>query len=147
MTEEEATETPADPPTRLELVRDVLVFQAKLACDGLLDFLLIPVSAAAAILSFIGRGEDRDAFYRVVDAGARADRWINLFGARDRVMNRSGRAADEGEDEEAGMDAMVGRIETYLRREYQEGRLPEPARGTIDRVIARLREDGGGQDR
>jgi hypothetical protein len=144
MTEEEATETPADPPTRLELLRDVLVFQAKLAFDGVLDFLLIPVSAGAAVVSFFSRGEERYAFYRVVDAGARADRWINLFGARDRVMNRTGRVADEGEDEEAGMDAMVGRIEDYLRREYQEGRLPEPARGTIDKVIARLREDGGG---
>lgn len=130
----------AEPPDRLELTRDVLVFQAKLALDSLLDFLLIPVSFAAALVSYFEPRRDRDAFYRVVAAGARADRWINLFGAGE----RHAKAADAGGDEEAGMDVVVARIEDYLKREYEEGRMPGPARSTIDRVVARLREDSDG---
>jgi hypothetical protein len=123
------------------LLRDVVVFQAKLALDGLLDFLLIPVSFAAAIVSFFEPRRERDAFYRVVAAGARADRWINLFG----VGERRAQHAEGGEAEErAGMDVVVSRIEDYLRREYEEGRMPEPARSTIDRVVARLRDDTDG---
>ena len=129
-----------EPPDRLELTRDVLVFQAKLAMDGLLDFLLIPVSFAAALVSFFEPRRERDAFYRVVAAGARADRWINLFGAGE----RHARTADSGPEAEAGMDVVVARIEDYLKREYEEGRMPGPARSTIDRVVARLREDSDG---
>lgn len=131
----ETPRTPPVPPSRLELARDVLVFHAKLALDGVLDLLLIPVSGVAAVVSFFEPREERDAFYRVVAAGARADRWINLFGAGER--HAAGESAAGGE---AGMDVVVARIEDYLRREYEEGRMPEPARATIDRVVARLRE-------
>ncbi len=142
---ENETEAPPEPPRRIDMLRDMLVFQAKLAVDGLLDFVLIPASMGAGIVSLLARGEDRDAFYRVVDAGSRADRWINLFGVRHRA-GRSDQPVSE-EDEEAGMDAVVRRVEDYLLREYQEGRLPGPARGAIDRVVARLREQGRGGDR
>lgn len=130
-----------EPPGRLELLRDVAVFQAKLALDGLLDFLLIPVSFAAAVVSFFEPRRERDAFYRVVAAGARADRWINLFGAGERHARH---AADGKADEAAGMDVVVARIEDYLRREYEQGRMPERARSTIERVVARLRDDTDG---
>ena len=44
-------------------------------------------------------------------------------------------------------DVVVSRIEDYLRREYEEGRMPAPARSTIDRVVTRLREETeGGAD-
>ncbi len=43
------------------------------------------------------------------------------------------------------MDVVVARIEDYLKREYEEGRLPGPARSTIERVVARLREDTDGE--
>ncbi|HKL61772.1 MAG TPA: hypothetical protein VJ883_00285 [Woeseiaceae bacterium] len=142
-TQDDITPASTEPPDRLELTRDVLVFQAKLAMDGLLDFLLIPVSFAAALVSFFEPRRERDAFYRVVAAGARADRWINLFG----VGERHDRAADAGAEGEAGMDVVVARIEDYLKREYEEGRMPGPARNTIERVVTRLREDtDGGAD-
>ncbi len=119
-------------PDRLQLARDVLVFQGKLALDGLLDFLLIPVSLAAAVVSFFERDEERDAFYRVVAAGERADRWINLFGV-------VGRSHGPQAEEEARVDDVVDRIEAYLKREYDEGRLP--ARSAIDAALKRLRRD------
>jgi hypothetical protein len=139
--QDDAGEGATRPPERLELLRDVVVFQAKLALDGLLDFLLIPVSFAAAVVSFFEPRRERDAFYRVVAAGARADRWINLFGVGER---RAPRAGGGEADEQAGMDVVVSRIEDYLRREYEAGRMPEPARSTIDRVVARLRDDTEG---
>jgi hypothetical protein len=144
-TEDEAVSGAAGPPDRLELLRDVVVFQAKLALDGLLDFLLIPVSFVAAVVSFFEPRRERDAFYRVVAVGARADHWINLFGAGERHV----RAAERDDDGRAGMDVVVSRIEDFLRREYEEGRMPAPARSTIDRVVTRLREetDGGGDEK
>lgn len=134
MDKEQATPSPGT-VDRLQLLKDVVVFQAKLALDGVLDFLLIPVSFAAAIVSFFVRGEHADAFYRVVASGARADRWIDLFAAaRDKSP-----ADGPGQGSEPSMDDIVARIETYLRREYDEGRLPGPARSTIDSVLKRLR--------
>lgn len=69
---------------RLQLISEVLVFQRKLALDGLRDLLLVPVSLIAAIIGLMRTGEDPGAPFRdVIRFGIRTEAWINLFGQHD----------------------------------------------------------------
>ena len=52
MTEDEPNEPPPHHDTRTQLIVDVVVLQLKLALGGLRDVLLIPVSIAAASLTW-----------------------------------------------------------------------------------------------
>lgn len=90
--------------TRLQLMLDVLVFQFKLAADGLRDVLLSPLSIIAAVMGLIAGGDDPYRYFRdLLRFGRRTEVWINLFGYRrhagtsddliapikDRVMNEA----------------------------------------------------------
>lgn len=69
--------------TRLQLVLDVLVFQFKLAADGLRDVLLSPLSIVAALMGLIAGGDDPYRYFRdLLRFGRRTELWINLFGYR-----------------------------------------------------------------
>ncbi len=67
--------------TRFRLVWQVLLFQFKLAADGLRDLLLVPVSLGAGILGLLVGGDEPDQYFRRLQRfGRRTDLWINLFG-------------------------------------------------------------------
>ena len=72
--------------SRLELVWDVLIFQFKLAADGLRDLLLSPLSLGAAILGLVVGGDRPGRYLQgVLRFGRRTELWINLFGHRRRA--------------------------------------------------------------
>lgn len=74
------TDTPKK-GSRLRLLRDVLVFQLKLAMEALLDITLIPVSLGAAGLDFVlGNWREPRWFHRVLRFGERCERRIDLWG-------------------------------------------------------------------
>lgn len=67
-------------PSRARMVRDIAVFQGKLALDGLRDGMLVPVSIAAGVLGLVSRNQRATrVFYDVLRFGQRTERWINLF--------------------------------------------------------------------
>ena len=69
--------------SRLQMVLDVLVFQFKLAADGLRDVLLVPLSLLSGLLGLIAGGDDPYRYYRkLLRFGRRTEIWINLFGQR-----------------------------------------------------------------
>ena len=69
--------------SRLHLMWDVLVFQFKLAADGLRDVLLSPLSILAAIMGLVAGGDDPYRYFReLLRLGRRSEIWINLFGYR-----------------------------------------------------------------
>lgn len=69
--------------SRWRLVWDVIVFQFRLALDGLRDVLLSPLSIGAALLGLVAGGNDPYRYFRrLQDLGHRSDDWINLFGHR-----------------------------------------------------------------
>ena len=68
-------------------MRDFLVFQMKLALDGLKDVVVFQVSIVAMVVDFLsGRGKRPRWFYSVMRVSERFDRWLDLHGA----MRRSG---------------------------------------------------------
>ncbi len=81
----EAPELQRHHTSRLQLVWDVLVFQFKLAFDGLRDLLLSPLSIIAAVMGLLAGGDDPYRYFRrLLRFGRRSELWINLFGHRRR---------------------------------------------------------------
>jgi len=71
------------PHSRLQLLWDVMVFQAKLTVDGLRDIVLVPISLVSALVGLlIGGDQPAQYFDRVLRFGQRTEHWINLFGHR-----------------------------------------------------------------
>jgi len=63
-------------------VRDFMVFQLKLAVDGVKDLVVFNVSIAAVVLDLLaGAGKRPRLFYTVVRASERFDEWLDLHGA------------------------------------------------------------------
>ena len=94
---------------RWTLIRDVAVLQVKLIVDGLRDFVLVPVSLVAGLISLFRAGDPAgNEFYRLLRIGRRSERWINLFGAADRAP---GPATDGEPFPEEDIDAIVGRVD------------------------------------
>lgn len=94
------------PPSRLRLLRDVIVFQIKLAMEALLDITLIPVSLAAAGLDLVlGNWRQPRWFHAVLRFGERCERWIDVWSV----------ATPGSEIPRSEADALLDNIETMLR--------------------------------
>lgn len=97
--------------SRWVIIRDLLIFQLKLALDGLIDLMLSPLSIAAAVVEVIFGGERRGRlFYWVLRLGERADLWLNLYGASDKA-DTDGLFGGSA----AGSDSLLGELEMRLR--------------------------------
>ena len=69
------------PGSRWRLVRDVVVFQAKLILEAILDVTLIPVSLVAAGFDLVlGNWRNPRWFHAVLRFGERCERRIDLWG-------------------------------------------------------------------
>jgi hypothetical protein len=112
------------PDRRWRLLRDVLVFQVKLAMDALRDVVLSPLSLGAALLD-LATGTERDPswFERVLATGRRTERWIDLFGAA------------RGGEEPPGIDRLVARVEALVVEHYERGGMTAQAKDAIDRSL------------
>ena len=123
-------------PDRRTLVRDIAVLQVKLVVDGLRDFILVPISLVAGLLSLIRTGDRAgSAFYRLLRIGRRTDRWINLFGAADRAP---GQSDDELPFPDEDIDTLVCRLEAFVVEEYRDGGVTQQARDRLGRAIESL---------
>jgi hypothetical protein len=126
----------AEFPTRWQLIRDLLVFQVKLAADALRDLILSPVSLAAGAIDLLrGGGRPGQRFYEVLLAGRRSEEVIDLFGAADRVAPRDGEAPRHGP---ASIDAVVARLERVLVEQVERGGVTASAKAAIDRSLDAL---------
>jgi len=118
---------------RWTLIRDVAVLQVKLIVDGLRDLILVPVSLLAGLISLLRVGDPAgNEFYRLLKVGRRTERWINLFGAADRVPES---ADEEVRFPDEDIDALVGRVETFVVDEYRRGGLTKQAKDHVDQLL------------
>ncbi len=86
MAEDPDTDPSEDRNTsRLQLLLDVVVFQFKLAADGLRDLILMPLAFLSVIMGLVAGGDDPHRYFRdLLRLGRRTEIWINLFGHRTR---------------------------------------------------------------
>jgi hypothetical protein len=124
------------PTDRRTLVRDIATLQVKLVLDGLRDFILVPVSLVAGIMSLVKSGDEpATEFYDLLKMGRRSERWINLFGAAERVY---GPANDDDQLPPEDIDALVSRVESFVVDEYQKGGVTKQAKDQVNRALNKL---------
>jgi hypothetical protein len=124
------------PTDRRTLVRDIAILQVKLVVDGLRDFILVPVSLVAGIVSLVKSGDEpATEFYDLLKMGRRSERWINLFGAAERVH---GPANEDDQLLPEDIDALVSRVETFVVDEYKKGGVTKQAKDQVDRALNTL---------
>jgi len=104
---------PEDNPSRSKIIRDVLIFQAKLWLEGFKDLALMPLSFGAAVVDVIFGGST---LYSVMKLGDRFERWVHLYGAL---------------GEEAESDGPDGRLRSL------DHLLNEAAEGIEERTLSR----------
>jgi hypothetical protein len=123
-------------PDRWTLIRDILVLQLKLIVDGLRDLILVPISLIVGLVSLLKAGNATGGeFYELLRTGRRSERWINLFGAAERVYGPS--IADDRFPAE-DIDEMVSRVESFVIDEYKEGGVTRQAKDQLDRALDSL---------
>ena len=109
---------PTDPGL---ILRDFIVFQLKLAADGLRDVVAINLSIIAVIVDLvIGRGGRFGLFYGVVRLSKRFENWLDLH-------RMKGIAHDDGWGDQIQLpggeaDDLLDRLEDLVERKASETR-------------------------
>ena len=124
------------------LIRDVAVLQVKLIVDGLRDFLLVPASLAAGIISLVRSKDGRPGpeFYSLVSVGKQSERWINLFGA---MRNAPPEVVEDNRFGDAELDDIVSKVESFVVDEYKRGGVTAKGRDRIREAMERMRSRSG----
>ena len=135
--------------TRSVTLRDFVVFQVKLALDGVKDAVLMSLSVIAIVIDMVAGGGRRPRrFYAVIRLCSRFDRWLRLHSTRGFAEtgellwpDQPGSGAEVGGRRILGSDAdtLIERVEDLARRESKS------AERWLDDVIerqARARERG-----
>jgi hypothetical protein len=120
-------EKPRVVATRRVTLRDFVIFQIKLALDGLKDLVVIQLSVLALIVDMLsGSGPRPRYFYSVIRVAERFDAWLGLHGA---IARLDAGEAEGGlfEASEAGADSLLGKLEQMVRG-GDEPKGPRPRR-------------------
>lgn len=122
---------------RWTLIRDTAVLQVKLIVDGLRDFLLVPASLIAAIVSLATAkdGVPGAHFYDLLRLGRRSEIWINLFGA---FRNAPEDLLQDAPLAATNLDEIVGKVEKFVVDEYKRGGMTAQAKEQIDKALNSL---------
>ena len=129
------TQPPPAWPSRWTLLRDMVVFQAKLFIDGLRDFVLLPVSFIAGIVDIVTGGpRTGERFYSVVRWGRRSERWIDLFEAEERIPPTG--PVDHADDNR--FDDVVEKVEAILVEHSRQRGVTASAKRVIDKALDAL---------
>jgi hypothetical protein len=116
---------------RWQLIRDVLIFQAKMLIEGLRDLALVPLTLLATAFGLLfGREQPERIFHDVLRAGHRFDTWLNLFAPAGKGKREAPEALGSGE--EPTIDQYFERIEQKLLEQHERGGLTRSARETVD---------------
>jgi hypothetical protein len=127
---------PAETPEseRWTLIRDAAVLQIKLIVDGLRDFLLVPASLIAAIVSLAKTKDGRPGpqFYQLLAFGKQTEQGINLFGAYKHAPDE---ITHGDRFSEMNIDQLVLRVESFVVDEYKRGGMTTQAKEQIDKAL------------
>jgi hypothetical protein len=123
-----------DSVDRWTLTRDIALLQVKLIVDGLRDFILVPVSLIVGLISLFSPGRsDENEFYRLLRIGRKSEKWINLFGAADRVRPSYEERVNFPQED---IDTLVQRLENLVVDEYRSGGVTRQARDQLEQLLA-----------
>lgn len=122
---------------RSRFMRDLIVFQIKMALDNVRDFALMPIGLIAAMIDLFYKGEREGAlFYKVLRWGKHSEEVINVYSAIDEHP-----AGDFKVNPNYTVDAVVARLEGVLVREYEKGGTAATIKQAMDRAIDQVHKE------
>ncbi|HEX2594520.1 MAG TPA: hypothetical protein VHL34_23660 [Rhizomicrobium sp.] len=123
---------------RWRFIRDVAVFEFKLAVNNFHNFFQIPLTFAVAVFDLFFTAKDKaegSRFYKLVEYGRTIDDAIDIYSIvehRERPMNK-----------EYTVDALVARLESVIVNEYSKGGTAANIKAAVDRAIDQMQARGG----
>ena len=121
---------------RWKFIRDVAVFELKLTLNNFHNFFQVPLTLGIALFDLIFKhGEEGSRFYRVVEQGRLIDDHIDIYSIvddRERAMNRN-----------YTVDAVLGRVESVIKKEYEKGGTAASIKNALDRAIDEMQSRTG----
>jgi hypothetical protein len=129
---------PHNADARWKFIRDVAVFELKLAINNVHNFLQIPVSFAIAVFDLMFTAKEKEEgsrFYRFVEWGRTIDDHIDIYSVvdhRERSMNR-----------DFTIDALVGKLEGVIVKEYEKGGTAANIKAALDKAIDQMQSKTG----
>lgn len=132
--------------SRWALIRDMLIFQIKLAMDAIRDLLLSPVSIICGIVDiFKGHSISQSYFRKLMDLGQKSDSWLNLFGNHNQNHSEDAENSNlldgQNSKSEVNVDHVFSQIESLLKEQHDKGGLTASAKVTIDRYLNKIVEN------
>ena len=125
-----------DPHARWKFLRDVAVFEFKLALNNLHNFFQIPLTLAVALFDLVAGGKtEGQRFYKLVEMGRTIDDSIDIYSIvahRERSLNQ-----------DYTVDAVLKRLEDVIVREYAKGGTAASVRSALDRAIDGMQSHTG----
>lgn len=113
--------------SRSQLVYRVILFQFKLAADGIRDLLLSPLSIIAGILGILFSSNDPHYYLnKLLKTGQASDRWINLFDAEHPRKRTNSRDT---------LDGLARRFEEAVRKDYERNGVSAKAAKKFEDVL------------
>ena len=131
---------PAAPATatdaRWKFLRDVAVFEAKLALNNLHNFFQVPLTLGVAVVDLLLRGEQEGGrFYKLVEVGRTIDSSLDIYSV---IAHR-----ETSHNKDYTVDAVISRLESVIVREYEKGGTAASVKQAVDRAIDELQTRTG----
>lgn len=140
MTQSQSMIVQPDNNERWTFLRDVVVFQLKMAVDNLRDFALMPVSLGAALIDLVFKGErEGTLFYKVLYWGAESEKMIDVYSA---IEARP--TGDPAINPDFTIDGVVARLERVVVRECEKGGTAASIKAAMDRAVDQLHAETSG---
>jgi hypothetical protein len=125
-----------DPHGRWRFMRDVMVFEGKLALNNLHNFFQIPLTVAVAIFDVFVKGkEEGERFYKLVEMGRTIDDAIDIYS----IINHRERSLNK----DYTVDAVIARLENVIVREYEKGGTAASVKQVVDKAIDEMQARTG----
>ncbi len=126
---------------RWALIRDMLVFQIKLAMDAIRDLLLSPVSIICGLADIlIGNSLSKSYFHKLMDFGHQTDSWLNLFGNHKKNTENLNDIGSQKAKADMNVDQLFTQVESLLKEQHGKGGLTASTKATIDRYLNKIVE-------
>jgi hypothetical protein len=130
------------------MIKNLVIFQVKLAFDAIRDLLLSPVSFICTVIDIFNNNNDKNSlFKRLMDLGHKTDVWLNLFGyslSKEHAKNQSSSNHSslfnpiKKPVPEANVDQLFDKIEGLIREQHAKGGLTASAKATLDGYLDKI---------
>ncbi|KGJ98409.1 hypothetical protein [Thalassotalea sp. ND16A] len=126
---------------RWALIRDMLVFQVKLAMDAIRDLFLSPVSIICGLVDILkGHSLSQSYFHKLMRFGHKTDSWLNLFGNHNTGAEHINVIDSQKAKADVNVDQLFSQVESLLKEQHGKGGLTASAKATIDRYLNKIVE-------